>query len=214
MALSLDEVRLAAFAMAAAYGVMALGAFIPAYRRRKAEAAPVRGTRAVAAAVDRLWVGTQGVVLAALLVALVGPQLLLALPTNLTAFSAPPAAAAGVALFVAGSVLIASAARHLGAELAVEIETREGGRLVTSGPYSRIRHPIYTGVFFIIGGAALALASPALAAYAPISIYCARVRALAEEDLLSSDPVHGEAYRAYLGRTGRFLPRMGRGSPK
>jgi protein-S-isoprenylcysteine O-methyltransferase Ste14 len=213
VALTPDEVRLAAFAMAAAYGAMVFGAFIPSSRRHTREAAAPRAARSVSTIVDRLWVATQGAIIAALFAGLFFPQFLLWLPTNLLSFSSALVAASGVVLFVAGSGLLAWAARHLGAELTVEIETREGGRLVTNGPYARVRHPIYTGVFLLIGGAAIAFASPALAAYTPLSIYCARVRALAEEDLLSSDPVHGAAYQAYLARTGRFLPGRRRRPP-
>jgi protein-S-isoprenylcysteine O-methyltransferase Ste14 len=58
----------------------------------------------------------------------------------------------------------------------------------------------------MVAGEALALASPVLAAFVVVAIACARIRAMAEEALLAADPVHGQAYGAYLARTGRFLP--------
>ncbi len=206
MPLSEFEVRITSLAMLAAYAAMAGGSFIPSHKRRQAEAAPIRGARQVPAWVDRLWVGTQGALVLGLLAGLAVPEFLLASPISMLRFATLPSAAAGAALVVAGCALIAWAALHLGAELALAIEAREGGRLVTTGPYARIRHPIYTGVFLLVVGEAVALASPALGAYLLVAIFCANLRASAEEELLSTDPVHGSAYRAYRARTGRFLP--------
>ena len=205
-----DELRIAAFAMGAVYAWMALRSFLPSLRKRQAEAAPIRASRHVSPVVDGLWVGTQGLVLLLLLVAFVAPHLLFASPLSLLPRTEVLSMAAGVAIFVSGCALVAVAARTLGAELTVAIETREGGRLVTTGPYARVRHPIYTGVFLIVSGEALALGSPVLAAYLIIAISSARQRALAEEALLATDPVHGQAYGSYLGRTGRFLPKSRR----
>lgn len=206
MALGEFEVRVAALAISAAYAAMGYGFFRPALVRRAVEAAPVRARREVPTLVDRLWVATQGWVVLALFVGIVWPVAFSLSPVSLLAFSSPVLAAGGVALAVAGCALVAWASRELGAELAVRIEVREGGRLVTSGPYRRVRHPIYVGVFLIVGGVSLALGSPFLAAYGAVAYYCASVRAHAEEDLFASDPVHGAAYRDYVGRSGRFLP--------
>jgi protein-S-isoprenylcysteine O-methyltransferase Ste14 len=208
LSLTADQVRIASLAMLAAYAAMAGGAFVPSYKRRHVEGAPVRGARQVPAAVDGLWVAAQGAVGLLLLVGLAFPQFLSASPLSLLPIASLASAVAGVALFVSGCGLIAWAALHLGAELTVAIETREGGRLVTSGPYAAIRHPIYTGVFLLVIGESVALASPALATYTLVAVYCANVRARAEENLLSSDPVHGAAYRDYQARTGAFLPSL------
>jgi protein-S-isoprenylcysteine O-methyltransferase Ste14 len=208
--LTADELRIAAFAMGAAYGWMALGAFVPATKLRAAEGSPVRASRHVPTTIDRLWVGTQGLVLLLLLAAFVAPQALLDWPLSFRPSLGLFTALLGVAVFIGGCALIASAARTLGAELTVAIETREGGRLVTTGPYARVRHPIYTGVFLLVIGEAVALGSPVLAGYLVVAVVCARTRALAEEALLGSDPVHGAAYGAYQARTGRFLPKWGR----
>jgi protein-S-isoprenylcysteine O-methyltransferase Ste14 len=207
--LTADEIRIAAFAMGAAYAWMAVSAFLPATRLRQAQASPVRASRPVPALVDRLWVGTQGLVLLLLLMAFAAPQALLDWPFSLRPSLELLTAVLGVGVFVAGCALVAAAARALGAELTVAIETREGGRLVTTGPYRRVRHPIYTGVFLMVIGESLALGSPVLAGYLAVAVWAARTRALAEEALLSSDPVHGQAYRAYLDRSGRFLPKVG-----
>jgi protein-S-isoprenylcysteine O-methyltransferase Ste14 len=212
VALGPEEVRIAGLAVSVAYGIMAYGFFAPALRRRRDEGLPIRSSAAVPPYVDLLWVSTQGLVLLALFVADFLPSWFALSPASLLGMSALEVAAAGAALAAAGCTLVAWASRTLGAELAVAIEARDGGRLVTNGPYARVRHPIYTGVFMIMGGCALAFAAPLLAAYVPVSIAAAAARARAEERMLSEDPVHGTAYRHYLQRTGRFLPRLRRAS--
>ena len=61
-----------------------------------------------------------------------------------------------------GMVFITSAAllrlqcyRTLGRFFTFEVSIRKGHRLVTSGPYSIVRHPSYTAVFFITMGVPL-----------------------------------------------------------
>jgi protein-S-isoprenylcysteine O-methyltransferase Ste14 len=206
------DLRAAGLLVLAAYAVMGAGFFRPAWNRHKAEAAPARGAREIPRAVDLLWVSTQGWVLLALVGAAAAPALLASVPTSLAASSNFAAALTGASVAVAGCALVAWASRELGAELTVNIEVREGGRLVVTGPFARVRHPIYTGVFLIVFGAAFAIASPLLAACGAVAVYCARVRALAEEELLSQDAVHGPQYRAYLAQTGRFFPRLRTGA--
>lgn len=210
MSVSADELRLAGFLMAAAYVAMGAGAFIPAWRSRLGLEGPPTARRPVHPVVEGLWVGVQGVILAGLAGSLLSPQTLLSLPTSGLAFWSPPLAWGGVALFAAGAALGWWAARTLGPMLTVAIETRQGGALVTSGPYARVRHPIYTGIFLQVAGLGLALASPLVAAALPVAFFCGALRARLEEELLSADPKVGEAYRAYKARTGRFMPPLRR----
>jgi protein-S-isoprenylcysteine O-methyltransferase Ste14 len=206
MPVSPDEARTAAAVMVSAYLAMAGGAFLPAWNARRSVEVKVRGERKVHAAVEALWVSVQAAVFGALLVALAAPDFLRSSPLSLLAQTALPLTGVGTAIFLAGCALAAWAALHLGDELTVAIQTREGGDLVTTGPYARVRHPMYTGILLMVGGEALAFASPVLVAFVVVALACARTRALAEEALLASDPVHGQAYGAYLARTGRFLP--------
>lgn len=94
-----------------------------------------------------------------------------------------------------------------------------GHRLVTAGPYRRIRHPMYTGIIAVAVGTSLVFASWPAAIAAMLSIALHLWWASAEEKLLSSDPQLGGEYRAYASSTGRFLPRFlgtprGRGAPR
>lgn len=78
-----------------------------------------------------------------------------------------------------------------------------GGRLVSSGPYRWIRHPMYTAL--LLCGAGLAAASGALLAWglwvalAAVLVIKSRVE---EHRMLRVHP----GYAAYAARTRRFLP--------
>src|SRR5580692_8192289 len=59
-------------------------------------------------------------------------------------------------LFTALGVALAIWARaHLGANWSGAVSIRAGHELIRTGPYRRIRHPIYTGIFLATAGTAL-----------------------------------------------------------
>ena len=77
--------------------------------------------------------------------------------------------------------------------------------VVTTGPYRRVRHPVYLGLSLVALGEAIAFGSgPAvlavLVAVVPSFLWRARV----EEELLLQ--VFGEAYPLYLKRTKILIP--------
>ncbi|MBL8693467.1 MAG: isoprenylcysteine carboxylmethyltransferase family protein [Planctomycetes bacterium] len=82
----------------------------------------------------------------------------------------------------------------------------ERTELVTTGVYSRIRHPIYAG--FLAWLAGLVLLLPNLLS---LAIFVGGVFVLtrwARREEARQLEIHGEAYRNYCARTGRFLPTM------
>jgi protein-S-isoprenylcysteine O-methyltransferase Ste14 len=106
---------------------------------------------------------------------------------------------ASYAFIVGGFWLIAAAWKHLHA-------AQKAGRLATSGPYARLRHPQYTGFVLIMVGFLLQWPTLATLLMFPVLLYVYRRLALREER-----DVHGEfgaAYDAYAGKTPRFLPRL------
>ena len=62
---------------------------------------------------------------------------------------------AGLLLETAGLLLAVWARRHLGRYWSARVETKVDHRLVRSGPYRRIRHPIYTAMLAMVSGNAL-----------------------------------------------------------
>jgi 2-amino-4-hydroxy-6-hydroxymethyldihydropteridine diphosphokinase len=65
----------------------------------------------------------------------------------------------GALLLVMGGALILAAARSLGRALTIMPEPVSGASLVETGVYSKARHPMYGGVFLLMLGASLLLAS-------------------------------------------------------
>lgn len=116
------------------------------------------------------------------------------------------AAAAGVLLGLAGLALTRWCHRAMGAHWRMWIEPSRSGPLVEAGPYRWIRHPIYTSQSAILLGTWLLVPSPFLAAVFALHVLCIRRKSEGEERHLLE--THGEAYRAYRSRTGRFFPKF------
>ncbi len=109
------------------------------------------------------------------------------------------------ALEAAGLAFAWWARLHLGALWSGMLTLREGHRVVDTGPYRLVRHPIYTG--FIAGAWALALivAAPAAMVGALVLTVVMSVKAGTEERFLRREL--GEAsYADYAARTPMLVP--------
>lgn len=76
-------------------------------------------------------------------------------------------------------------------------------KMVTTGPYKYIRHPIYLSFFLFVIGKSLAFANLLLLIIIP-SLIMLYAHALMEEQKLVKK--FGKSYLEYMGRTGRFVP--------
>ncbi len=115
----------------------------------------------------------------------------------------------GGAAFAGSILLLWLSHRDLGRNWAIRIRIREGHSLVTTGVYSRVRHPMYTALLLWATAQALLLqnwlAGPAyLAAFIPSMLY----RIPREERMMVGR--FGEEYQEYMARTGRLFPPLGR----
>lgn len=111
----------------------------------------------------------------------------------------------GAGLTIASIGLIAWVFVSLGENLTRTAGFRAKSRLVTSGPYRRIRHPLYT--FAGIGwlGIGLMIASwPVLLGVLAMP-FLLNLRIEREERALLER--FGDQYASYMQRTGRFFPR-------
>jgi protein-S-isoprenylcysteine O-methyltransferase Ste14 len=109
--------------------------------------------------------------------------------------------AAGVALALPGVLLVVWAWRMLG-EAATPFP-RPRGRLVETGPYDYMRHPIYTGGLLFFLGLALATSVAALVPVAALVVFWRKKAALEEAWLEERDPDYAE----YRARVPAFVPR-------
>jgi protein-S-isoprenylcysteine O-methyltransferase Ste14 len=114
----------------------------------------------------------------------------------------------GIALVAAGGVTVFLAQLGMGESWRIGVNREERTDLVTGGWFSLIRNPIYTAM--IAGWTGLALMVPTwLGLAAPVLVALGlelQVRFVEEPYLTST---HGDDYRAYASRVGRFLPGLG-----
>ncbi|HXZ98469.1 MAG TPA: isoprenylcysteine carboxylmethyltransferase family protein [Candidatus Acidoferrum sp.] len=113
-----------------------------------------------------------------------------------------------VPLLLIAITLLDWSARALGQFMDTHIQVLQKHELVTSGPYSRIRHPSYTSaMIFFLANTLLYLNIIMLIAFLAV-VAIVYKRAILEEELLASEDGFGQEYRDYMKRTGRFLPRL------
>lgn len=107
----------------------------------------------------------------------------------------------GVILILAGFGLWGNASRHLQ-------RAREQGVIAQTGPYRKIRHPIYGGIYLFSAGLGCLFFAwlwfGVLFAFAPLWYLECREE---ERQLLE---IHGQDYATYQQRTGMFLPKLRR----
>ena len=110
--------------------------------------------------------------------------------------------AAGVA--VACLLLTLQCWRRMGRDWRMDISDRNTS-LITDGLFARVRHPIYAFSIALMVATALVLPSLPMVAVAVLHVIVMNVKARNEEAHLAR--LHGDAYRRYVERTGRFVPR-------
>jgi protein-S-isoprenylcysteine O-methyltransferase Ste14 len=122
----------------------------------------------------------------------------------------PPLLAWGMLLIVAAGIAFCWWARlHLGRFWSAAITRKQGHRVVDSGPYRLVRHPIYAGFIVMDLGLALLCGSAlALVGVAAITVGL-WLKARVEEDFLAEE-LGAAAYGAYKARTPMLMPRMAR----
>jgi len=109
------------------------------------------------------------------------------------------------ALEVAGLVFAWWARLHLGALWSGMLTLREGHRVVDTGPYRLVRHPIYTGFIASAWALALIVATPAALTGALVLTVVMSLKSKTEERLLRREL--GEAsYADYAARTPMLVP--------
>lgn len=130
-------------------------------------------------------------------------------PLALTLKSSSPTSIIGAAIVLifgaAAVALFVASARALGANWSVVARTRQGHKLVRSGPFSIVRHPIYLALFLYMLSFATAFGHLYhLLVAAPIYWAGAAVRVREEERLLSAS--FGSEHADYVREVPAFIP--------
>jgi protein-S-isoprenylcysteine O-methyltransferase Ste14 len=111
-----------------------------------------------------------------------------------------------LAMVIVGLGISVWARRHLGKFWSSRVTLKEGHELIQSGPYARVRHPIYSGIALAMIGTALFVGEWRAVLGATIFIVGHWLKARREETLLISQ--FGPKYEEYRDRTGSLIPRL------
>jgi protein-S-isoprenylcysteine O-methyltransferase Ste14 len=109
----------------------------------------------------------------------------------------------GAAVLLSGVLLLVRGSRDLGSSLTPLPRPPEDGRLVDTGIYRRVRHPIYGGLIIAVSGWGVLTASPVAIALVPVMAAFFWFKSRREEAWLTE---RYPGYEAYRRRTRRFLP--------
>lgn len=111
----------------------------------------------------------------------------------------------GIVMIITGITFRALAVRYLGKYFTPTVQIKDDHQLITSGPYSIVRHPSYTGAFLAIvaGGVVLeSLVGFIISCTAMIIAYYVRI-GIEEKELTAR---FGNGYEAYKKNTKMIIP--------
>jgi len=103
-------------------------------------------------------------------------------------------------------VLIGGGFFLIAAAWPVLYEARRKGRLATSGPYGRLRHPQYAGFALVMIG--FFLQWPTLVTALMLPVLLVMYGRLARQEEREAEAQFGDAYRRYAARVPAFIPRL------
>jgi protein-S-isoprenylcysteine O-methyltransferase Ste14 len=113
----------------------------------------------------------------------------------------------GVVLTWAGIALALWARWHLGQYWSARITIKEDHQLIRTGPYARLRHPIYSGLDLAAIGSALAIDRWRCVVGVFLIILGYWIKAKKEERMLTAQ--FGADFQEHCRHTGFLFPRLG-----
>ena len=116
----------------------------------------------------------------------------------------------GVVIVLINIPLLGWIHRTLDRQYSACLQIKESHSLITEGPYSRIRHPMYTVLNGFSFGISLVTANFLVICFAILVIIPFPFVARKEEQMMIE--TFGDEYQEYMKRTGRFFPRISRSS--
>jgi protein-S-isoprenylcysteine O-methyltransferase Ste14 len=112
----------------------------------------------------------------------------------------------GVVLLWIGIALALWARWHLGQYWSGRITIKEGHKLIRTGPYARLRHPIYTGLVLAASGTAIEKDQWRCVAAVGVILLGFWIKARREEALLNKE--FGAEFDEHRRSTGFLLPKL------
>lgn len=146
------------------------------------------------------WVVAQGVVFVFFVITMIGGQRVEPFTGMVYVQSA------GLLLALFGSIISIWSVLQHGRDLSAVPVPREGARLIDTGPYRFVRHPMYSGVIAFVLGAAVAYMVPAAMLAGPAFFVFFMAKSGREEELLVD---HLPGYRQYRSDVRwRLIPKV------
>lgn len=115
----------------------------------------------------------------------------------------------GVGMGILSVPLLLWAHLALGRNFSATLHVREGHTLVTTGPYRWVRHPIYSVFYMMMTSFFLISANWFIGLLFIGGVTAGLISRVGREEATMIEQF-GDEYRAYMQRTGRFLPRLTR----
>ncbi|MBN1920979.1 MAG: isoprenylcysteine carboxylmethyltransferase family protein [Anaerolineae bacterium] len=112
----------------------------------------------------------------------------------------------GAGLALLSVPLLAWVHSALGRHWSTSLQFKTEHRLIQTGPYRWVRHPMYTVLFSFFIGLGLLSAHIVMLGLAALAVTVVGVRIPKEEAMMVAQ--FGEEYRTYMQHTGRLLPRL------
>ncbi|MCX6083445.1 MAG: isoprenylcysteine carboxylmethyltransferase family protein [Caldiserica bacterium] len=112
----------------------------------------------------------------------------------------------GVVIAAMGVIFWSCAQAVLDRNWSGNLKIQKGHKLVTAGPYGKIRHPIYAGTILWASGLALFTANVFFILMALLTIVFIFLRVTKEEKMLIEH--FGDEYIEYMDTTGRYFPKF------
>ena len=109
----------------------------------------------------------------------------------------------GLTIFILGLALAVWARVYLGRNWGMPMSQKADPELVTTGPYSKVRHPIYSGIILAMVGTAIAVSLYWLTAVAILGTYFL-ISAIVEERTMAK--LFPAAYPPYKRATKMLIP--------
>ncbi|TFG28789.1 isoprenylcysteine carboxylmethyltransferase family protein [Candidatus Thorarchaeota archaeon] len=94
--------------------------------------------------------------------------------------------------------------RHLDTQWSIALELQEDHKLIKTGPYKKVRHPMYLGIFIYTIGLIFISADILVFLFFGFSIWVNYRRIPDEEQMMIDE--FGDEYREYMEHSGKLLP--------
>jgi len=118
----------------------------------------------------------------------------------------PAVAWVGLAVALGAFTLTLICWKKMGSSWRMGVDPSEKTMLIVTGPFARVRHPIYALSSVLMLATVAAEPAPAMIAVAVVHLVLLQLEARREEKYLLG--IHGAAYGEYCARVGRFFPRF------